>query len=448
MKTLFSNKIKSADNIFLDESGEIIRNEVKVTNVFNKYFVNMVPSMGITNNKNFLSTTDTSDTNDPLEKIIEKYKNHPSITCINKYMTNSELSFTFQPVTKNQVSNLIKLLNDKKAIQSTDIPTKLIKKFCDFFSEFIYKSINHCITEGNFIADFKKAEVLPLYKNNGRADKSNYRPNSILSKLYERCLYSQLHDYFDKNIFSKYQCGFRKGFSTRDNKQFCAAILTDLSKAFDCICHDLLIAKLNAYGVDRNAVKLVYDYLSDRSQKTKVGSSFSDYLDIIYGVPQGSILGPLLFNIDLSDLFFEDYSSDFANYADDTTPYECGPTLNEVMNNLEITTEKMFEWFSFNNLKTNASKCHLFLSPYQPFPVNIKGSIIESSNCEKLLGIYIDSNFSFEYHINRICRKGSQKLHALSRIAKFISENKKRMLFKSFIISQFNYCPIVWQRFK
>ena len=125
--------------------------------------------------------------------------------------------------------------------------------------------------------------------------------------------------------------------SARDNKKFCAAILTDLSKAFGCICHDLLIAKLNAYGVDRNALKLIYDYLSDRSQKTKVGSSFSAYLDIIYGVPQGSILGPLLFNIDLCDLFFEDYSSDF---ADDTTPYGCGPTLNEVLNNLEITTGK------------------------------------------------------------------------------------------------------------
>ena len=103
-----------------------------------------------------------------------------------------------------------------------------------------------------------------------------------------------------------------------------------------------------------------------------------------------SNLWPLLFNIDLCDLFFEDYTSDFANFADDTTPYECGPTLNEVMNNLQKTTEKMFEWFSFNNLKVNASRCHLFFSPYQPGPVNIKGSIIESSNCEKLLGIYID----------------------------------------------------------
>ena len=175
-------------------------------------------------------------------------------------MTNSELSFTFQPVTKNLISNLIKHLNDKKAVQSTDIPTKLIKEFCDFFSEFIYKSINHCITEGSFIAEFQVAEVRPLYKNNGRADKSNYRPISILSnvsKIYERFLFSQLYDYFDKNIFSKYQCGFRKGFSTqhallvmiekmriaRDNKEFCTAILTDLSKVFDCICHDLLITK-------------------------------------------------------------------------------------------------------------------------------------------------------------------------------------------------------------
>ena len=114
------------------------------------------------------------------------------------------------------------------------------------------------------------------------------------------------------------------------------------------------------------------------------------------------------------------------------------------MNNLEITTEKMLEWFSFNNLKVNASKCHLFLSPYHLVPVNIRGSTIESNNCEKLLWIYVDSNFSFEYYINRICRKASQRLHALSRIAKYISEDKKRMLFKSFIISQFNYCPIVW----
>ena len=260
------------------------------------------------------------------------------------------------------------------------------------------------------------------------------------------------------NIFSKYHCGFGKGFSTEhailvmikkmknalENNECCAVNLTYLSKAFHCIYHDLLIAKLNAYGFDRNALNFIYDFFSDRLQKSNVSSSVSAYLDIIYGVPQGSILEPLLFNIDLRDLLFEDYSSDFANDANNATSYESAPTLNEVMNNLEITPEKMFKWFSFNNLKVNALKYNLFLSPYQPVPANIKESTIESNNCEKLLEIYIASNFSVEYHIKRICRKASQSFHDLTRIGKYIYEDKKRMLFKSFIISQFNYCPIVW----
>ena len=148
---------------------------------------------------------------------------------------------------------------------------------------------------------------------------------------------------------------FEKMKISRDRKGFFPAVLTDLSKAFDCICHDLLIAKLNDYELERNALKLIYVYLSNRSQKTKVGSSFSTYLDIVYGVPQGSILGPLLFNIDLCDLFFENYSSDFANFADDTTHYECGHSFNEVINNLEKTTENFFEWFSFNNFKATSN---------------------------------------------------------------------------------------------
>ena len=111
--------------------------------------------------------------------------------------------------------------------------------------------------------------------------------------------------------------------------------------------------------------------------------------------------------------------------ADDTTPYECGNLFNEVINNLQTTAEKVSEWFSFNNLKANTSRCHLFVTPYEPVSLNVRGSTIESSSCEKLLGIFIDSNFTFEYHINRICPENSQKLHALSRISKYISGDKK-----------------------
>ena len=219
---------------------------------------------------------------------------------------------------------------------------------------------------------------------------------------------------------------------TRDGKRFCAAFLKKLSKTSVCICHDLLIAKLNAYGLKQNALKRIYDYLRNRSQETKVSSSFSTYLDIVYSVCQGSVLGPLLSNIDLCDWFFENYSSEFANFA---TPYECGNSFKEVINNIETTTEKVLEWFSFNNLKANTSKCYLFISPYELVSLNIRGSTIESSSCEKLSGIFIDCKFTFEYHINIICHKTSQKLHALSRISKCISGDKKCLLFKSFINS-------------
>ena len=228
-----------------------------------------------------------------------------------------------------------------------------------------------------FVNAFKKAEVRPINKKDGKTEKSNYRPISVLSnvsKIYERCLYEQMYSYFDK-IFSKNQCGFRKGFNTqqillamtekmkasRDNKQFCAAILTDLSKAFDCICYDLLIAKLNAYGFDKKALKLIYDYLNGRSQKIKVGSLFSSELDISYGVPQESIFGLLLFNIDVCDLFFVSITSDIANYADDTTSYEFDQHCDNLISNMKLTVEKTFNWFEFNNLKANASKCYFFL---------------------------------------------------------------------------------------
>ena len=113
VKPLFSNKIKLAENIYLDESGEIIRKEKEVANVFNKYFANIVPNIvGITNNHSLLSDIDT--TNDPIEKIISKYQNHPSITSINKHMTRSELTFSFQPVTKEQITNLIRPSKQQK----------------------------------------------------------------------------------------------------------------------------------------------------------------------------------------------------------------------------------------------------------------------------------------------------------------------------------------------
>ena len=227
--------------------------------------MNIVPNLGIKTQHEFLNTTDNSQ--DPIENAICKYENHPSIILIKKHMQGANSSFVFETVTKEKIEKLITNLNIRKAVQSNDIPTKLVKEFGYLFSKYIATSINRCITGGTFVNAFKKAEVQPIYKKDGRTEKSNYTPISVLSnvsKIYERCIYEQMYSYFNK-IFSKNQCGFHKGFNTqhillamtrkmkasRDNKQFCAAIRTDLSKAFDCICYNLLVAKLNAYGFDK-----------------------------------------------------------------------------------------------------------------------------------------------------------------------------------------------------
>ena len=148
---------------------------------------------------------------------------------------------------------------------------------------------------------------------------------------------------------------------TVDNHKAFGAVLTNLSKAYDCICHDFLIAKLNAHELSLPALKLITNYLQNRSQKTKMGSIYSEWEDIISGVPQGSILGPLLFNIFLCDLFLE-YENNFANYADDTTPYSVGSKTTKVLENLSDITKKPFTWFANNQMKGSNDKYQLLLS--------------------------------------------------------------------------------------
>ena len=140
----------------------------------------------------------------------------------------------------------------------------------------------------------------------------------------------------------------------------------------------------------------------------------------------------------------EHYRSDFSNYADDTTPYNCGNTLLEAISNLETTRDNLFDWFCKYNFKVNPSKCHLFLSPFNLKSINIKNSSIEGSSSKKFLGVTADSNFTFQKHINELCKKGNQKLHGLNRCAKHTSTDKRRTFLKTFAHSLFNNCPLMW----
>ena len=152
------------------------------------------------------------------------------------------------------------------------------------------------------------------------------------------------------------------------------ALLTDLSKAFDCIPHDLIIAKLHAYGMSISSLTLMHSYLWNRKQRTKINNTYSAWDTTTHGVPQGSILGPLIFNIHLCDLFFALENVEISSFADDTTPYTVGGTLNNVIENLEQISSKLFDWFHANEMKANEGKSHLLLSTELPFQMNIRNS--------------------------------------------------------------------------
>ena len=237
-------------------------------------------------------------------------------------------------------------------------------------------------------------------------DRPNYRPVSILpllSKPFERILYEQI-DSHTRYMLSKYQGGFRTKFGSQhsllamfekwkkllDNGGCCSALLVDLSKAFDCIVHDILLTKLSAYGFDYNSQKLINSFLSGRKFRTKTGSSYSPYLDLLVGVPEESILAPLFFNICICDLFLSDCETNIINYACDTTFYACEPNMDLVLSKLEKDTSTVFTWFQNNYLKANSGISYLLTTSDNTHHINVGGNQLSSSKYQDLLGIPID----------------------------------------------------------
>ena len=217
-----------------------------------------------------------------------------------------------------------------------------------------------------------------------------------------------------------------------DEKKSAGGILTDLSKAFDCLNHNLLIAKLEAYGLDISALEFIYNYLKERKQRTKVSCSYSSWRELKFGVPQGSILGPLLFNVFINDIFYFVNKTNIANYADDNSIYSVGDNVIDLLKTLETETNLVLNWFRMNEMKSNDDKCHLLVAKQ------------EKANTVELLGVKIDKNLDLNEHVSNLCKKGNQKLHALARISKYLSTEKLKIFMKTFIQSQFNYCPLTW----
>ena len=221
---------------------------------------------------------------------------------------------------------------------------------------------------------------------------------------------------------------------------FVCAIFVDLSKAFDTMNHDLLIAKLGAYGFQEDAPVFMNSYFTKRQQRVRVKSNFNMWEKIISGVLQGSILGPLLFNIFLNDLSLFVENSDLSNYADGNTLYSSGNDLEKVKQTLRQDFEIVTKWFYENYMVLNSGKCHFMCLGQNTVNETFVYDNIEMKNSkeEKILGVIIDNKLRFKSHVKNLCKKASQKIWALSRLINYLNDSEKEMIFNALMKSRFS----------
>ena len=459
MKPLLSNKGINSTKINLKSDTKVITKDCEVAECFNLFFENAVNSLEIKENRLLMSSCEHLD--DPIEKLIKKFEVHPCILAIKDNIVARD-NFEFAQITTEQMLSEINNINSKKIGTFLDIPSKILKKSADIVVNFLTDVWNEQIVRKNVFPDeLKLAELTPIFKKGDSTLAKNYRPVSVLpciSKIFERIMQKQIAEYIEY-FLSQFLCGYRKGYNTQialmgliekwkkalDQKGFAGAILMDLSKAFDTIDHDLLISKLNAYGFGIKSLKILRNYLSNRWQRTKINNSFSTWSLILKGVPQGSVLGPILFNIFLNDIFFILKETDICNFADDTTPNACDLRLDELLRRLEHDSALAVCWFESNNMKLNTDKCFLLISghKYENLWAKVGEDVIWESNKVTLLGIDIDRQLKFDFHMTNICNKADRKLTILGRMFRYLTFDKKRILVKTFFESQFKYCPLV-----
>ena len=230
-----------------------------------------------------------------------------------------------------------------------------------------------------------------------------------------------------------------------ENKTHTGAVLSDLSKAFDCLPHQLIVAKFNAYGLSTKSCALLWSYLSDRIQRVKLSGTMSDWQQLLKGVPQGSVMGPVMFNVFINDLFAIIKKSTLTNYADDNTISASKSTRVELVQTLTSESETAIKWFRDNYMEANASKFQaIILNDSDTNTFNIDREIILSTDTVKLLGVTIDSKLSFTPHTKEVCRKAAAQISALQRLQNLLDYHARMTIFSTFITSQFKYCSLIW----
>jgi len=463
-----------------------LRNSLKnlVTFKYKEYISNITEHVG-TNPKRFwkllkdrskskcspsVITSDGKDTTDPNEKstIFNKYfqsvftsKTHITLPPIDTHV-DPELENVI--ITEEEVLNQLKKLNPSKAAGPDELQTRILQETAETIVKPCTDLFNQSLQEGTVPKEWKRANVVPIFKKGRKTDPSNYRPISLLpiiSKILERCIFNHIIGNLSKKL-SPLQHGFMRKRSTvtqlmetlcrlstiLDNKKRTDVIYFDLSKAFDSVPHDLLIHKLKQFGINGRLLTWIKDYLTNRYQRVTCDGGTSLWLPVTSGVPQGSILGPLLFLLYINDLpdvlSAETYC---AIFADDTKIYRQISNPHDALQ-LQSDIDKLGKWGNTWDLKFNSKKCvSLTITTKdvaEPMYVLHNTSITHQHNMNDL-GIYVNSDLKWKVHINKMTAKANQRLWLLVRTLGYDAPPKaKKMAYISMVRSLLEYGSVLW----